>query len=52
MKTFASLVKKEFTHILRDVRTMLIVLLLPVVLILFLRVLNKLQEKRSKIAKV
>lgn len=33
MKTFASLVKKEFTHILRDVRTMLIVLLLPVVLI-------------------
>ena len=34
MKVFLSFVRKEFIHILRDVRTMLIVLIMPVVLML------------------
>ena len=34
MKIFLSFVRKEFIHILRDVRTMLIVLFMPVVLML------------------
>lgn len=34
MSTFVSFIKKECTHIFRDVRTMLIVLLMPVVLMM------------------
>ena len=34
MREFGAFVKKEFYHILRDKRTMLIVLVMPVVLII------------------
>ena len=34
MKEIAAFIKKEFLHIFRDVRTMMIVLVLPVVQIL------------------
>jgi len=34
MSTFASFIRKEFIHILRDIRTMMIVLIMPVILLM------------------
>jgi ABC-2 type transport system permease protein len=50
MKSFVSFVKKEFHHIFRDVRTMLILLIIPLILIILFGYAISTEIKSSPIA--
>jgi len=50
MKQFLSFVKKEFIHILRDVRSLLILLVMPIVMVLLLGYVVKTDVKDIRLA--